>query len=285
MGVALTECRKFLEGRYRNLLGLQAGFADEMRDRQTAWLSVSLDDLGRTGKDDGHAAVLVDPEIGTLLYLIEYGKDQNVVALVVKALALRTRLLLGATKTTEKQSRDPLGSWRVAIYWLVEEEPLFQFWEDAVAQLRADAPHMEEIPIDAICKGTEGWSAAFQLHRFPRLLLNSRRVLRIGNRLDVERWSAADAKVEEGLEGFSGKFTDKMQRELALSVERQLVVLKNQERTDASSKAPPSGKGYNLPRTLGIKNFRNIKEASLELISEPVSCSVIAGPNGSGKSA
>lgn len=284
MAKALTECRKYLEGRYRNLLGFQNGFADEMRDRQTAWLSVSLDDLGRTGKDEGHAAVLIDPEIGTLLYLIEYAKDQDVVALVIKALALRTRLLLGATKTTEQPSRDPLGSWRVAVYWLVEEESLFQLWEDAVAQLRADAPHMEEIPIDAIFKGTEGWSAAFQLHRFPRLLLNSRRVLRIENRLDVERWSAADAKVEEGLEGFSAHFTDKIQRELALSVERQVVVLKNQEGTDIT-KTVPSGKGYNLPRTLGIKHFRNIQQASLELTSEPVSCSVIAGPNGSGKSA
>ncbi len=284
MGAALTECKKFLEGRYRNMLGLQTGFVAEMRTGQTAWLPVALDDLGRTEKDGKQAAVLVDPEIGTLLYLIEYDKDQDVVALIVKALALRTRLLLGPSKTTDTPLRDPLGSWRVAIYWLVEDEAQLQFWEDAVAHLQANAPHMEEIPVDAICKGMKGWSAAFDLHRFPRLLFYSRRVLRIGNRLDVERWSAADARVEEGLQGFSSKFADKMQRELAMAVERHLISLKNQEDVGSNS-AFPSDKAYDLPRSVGIKNFRNILDASLELRSGPVSCSVISGPNGSGKSA
>lgn len=283
MSAALKECRKFLENRYRKLVGLQTGFAQAIAESGPAWLPVTLEDLGKTSKQEDHAAALIDPEIGTLLYVIEYQKGQDVVALIVKALALRTRLLLGVDKPSEKLARDHLGSWRVALYWLVEQESLSQTWERAIAKLRGDAPHMEEIPIDLICKGSDGWPSAFESHGFPRLLLNTRRVLKIASRTEVERWSAADSLVREELAGFSGKFTDKTQRELALAVERQLEVLKTQGIASTGGGILPTV-GYKLAKTLGIRNFRNIREATMELATDGVSCSVITGPNGSGKS-
>jgi hypothetical protein len=283
MSVALRQCREFLEERYRSLLNLQSGFSERPTSDRAAWMPVSIEDLTRFKDDDVHAAVLADPEIGILLYLIEYKKDQNVVPLVVKALALRTKLLIGNRGAEDSQSHDLLGSWRVAIYWLVEGEPLFREWETAVSQLRANAPHMEEIPIDAICNRGKDWPGAFKAHRFSRLLLNTRRVLRIEDRVDVERWSAADALVDEGLEGFSGQFSDKLQSALAAGVERHLADLKAQKLSNVRT-VPPVENDYYIPPVLGIRNFRNIKQATVHLGSETVSCSVITGPNGSGKS-
>jgi energy-coupling factor transporter ATP-binding protein EcfA2 len=282
MSAALTECRKFLESRYRSLLGLSTGFSDSILAGRPSWLPVSLDDLGKTSKEGQSAAALVDPEIGTITYLLEYVRGQDIVPLIVRALSLRTRLLIGREKS-EADKGDPLGSWRVVVYWLVDDEALFRDWEGLVAQLRANAPHTEEIPVDSVCRGRGGWPSAFEKHGFPRLLLNARRVLRIKNRGDVERWSAADAKVVDEMEGFSSRFVDRTQQELAMGVERHLEVLKSRGQPDQSqnSRATPS---YQLPRHIGIRNFRNIKDASIQLSSESVFCSVLSGPNGSGKS-
>jgi energy-coupling factor transporter ATP-binding protein EcfA2 len=282
MGEALNDCKKFLESRYRSLLGLPAGFADSIRSDAPAWLSVSLNDLGKTSKEGHQAAALVDPEIGTLLYLLEYVSGQDIVPLIVRALSLRSRFLVRQENSEAKES-DPLGSWRVAVYWLVSDRGLLQEWERDVARLRAEAPHTEEIPIDSICLGENGWARAFEKHGFPRLLLNTRQVLKISNRAEVERWSAADARVADELQGFSTLFRDRTQRELALGVERHLDVLKSQ---NASGRAQALGgkRDYQLPQRIGIQNFRNIQEASVEISPERVFCSVLTGPNGSGKS-
>jgi energy-coupling factor transporter ATP-binding protein EcfA2 len=137
---------------------------------------------------------------------------------------------------------------------------------------------MEEIPIDCVYKGAGDWQIAFQSHGFPRLLLNARRVLRINNRADVDKWSAADALVENELRSFAVKFTDRTQRELATTVEREVERLKS--RGPASS-AVRTARRFNR---IGARNFRNIREAALEIGAEPVSCLVLTGPNGSGKS-
>jgi hypothetical protein len=206
MGTALNECRKFLEGGYRSSLSLQTGFADQMAETQPAWLPVSLGDLSHRTKEDGRAVALVDPEIGTILYLLEYHTGQDVVALMVKALSIRTRLLLG-TEAVAEGAEDRRGSWRIALYWLIEKQADVEKWETAVAKLRAQAPHMEEIPIDSICKNGGSWKDAFQAHGFPRLLLQARKVLRIKTRHDVAKWSTADAQVEEELRAFSSRFS------------------------------------------------------------------------------
>lgn len=282
MGAALNECRKFLESRYRSLLGLTAGFSESIPAEKPSWLPVSIDDLGKTSKEEQAAAALVDPEIGTITYLIEYKRGQDIVPLIVRALSLRTRLLIGRDHSKEERS-DPLGSWRVVVYWLVEDDELSRDWERHVARLRAEAPHTEEIPVDAVRRDEEGWSKAFERHGFPRLLLNTRRVLKIKNRSDVERWSAADAKVVDEMVGFSSRFVDRTQKELALGVERHLDLLKSQQ-ASGMSQSPRASPDYRLPRKIGIRNFRNIKEASIDLSSESVFCSVLSGPNGSGKS-
>jgi ABC-type molybdenum transport system ATPase subunit/photorepair protein PhrA len=281
MGSALTECRKFLETRYRVALNLPAGFVDQIQEKTPAWLPVSLADLSHRSKEEGHVAVLADPEIGTLLYLIEYDKGQDVVALMVKALSIRTQLLLGTEKSAKEGSGDRLGSWRVALYWLIDQKVHIKSWEIAVAQLRAAAPHVEEIPIDSVCRGDATWKDAFLQHGFPRLLLDSRKVLRIASRSEVAKWSTADAQVEESLKGFSSRFAEKAQQQLAILVEQQVSILKSSANAPTRSEVAVSQK---LPRAIGLKNLRNIHDVTLELGSETVSCSVIAGPNGCGKS-
>ncbi|MEA3194856.1 MAG: hypothetical protein QOD26_3189 [Betaproteobacteria bacterium] len=281
MGIALTECRKYLEDRYRASLKLQTGFSERIVERSPAWLPVSLENLGRLRKGTSEAAVLVDPDIGTLVYFIEYSHDQDVVKLIVQALALRSKLLLGAVEPQKVPIQDQMGSWRVALYWLVEDPKLFLSWEKAVAQLRTDAPHMEEIPVDAICKEEKGWQDAFKRHRIPRLLLGLRHVMHIKKRADVERWSAADAQVEDGLKAFSSKFAEKDQRLIAEQVEQKVSELKS---FIAAGNSPSVITFRKPPNSIGARNFRNVRDATIELGSQSVACTVVTGPNGSGKS-
>lgn len=281
MTSALVQCKQYLESRYRTALNLQSGFAKQVGEDGPAWLWVTIDDIFHASAQESGIAALVDPEIGTLLYFVEYGKEQQIVPLVVKALSVRSRLLFGGNDPRrESAPRDSRGSWRVALYWLIGSEGLLDQWQRQMALLRAEAPHMEEIPMDCVANLAGDWQSTFQDHGFPRLLLQSRKVLRIKNRVDVERWSAADSQVEAALQGFAKKFSDRTQKELAGTVEQELQRLKDAGKGQKTA----IGKTASSLKRLGVKNFRNIRDANLELGADRVSCSVITGPNGSGKS-
>jgi energy-coupling factor transporter ATP-binding protein EcfA2 len=239
-------------------------------------------DLHRTANLDEAAGVaILDPSIGTCLYVLGYDSKMPVRRQVARALQIRSALL-PISEATKHGTPDPFGGWRLAVHWLVDEKELPK-WISEVAELREQTAHFEEVPVDAVICRNDDWAGAFIEHAFPRLLFQVRSVLRKTNADEVERWQSADALVIKTLAQISAVFKSPLSKQCGSEVELFLS-----GRAATQSKGNPSSKDC-PPRDLyelTVENFRNIDRLAINFrsMSEGAEATVIQGPNGSGKS-
>src|SRR5688572_25760602 len=89
-------CRDVLEEAYRVRLGttFSGSIAAISQGRQPVWRNVSDSDLTteREPNATGAGGLLLDPEIGLLLYILPFGNRINLHKQVVRALGLRSKL-------------------------------------------------------------------------------------------------------------------------------------------------------------------------------------------------
>ena len=278
MHPGLEAVNDFLARRYSELPGVYP-FADDYAlgslHPVQHWVSKDL-----TPGDEDQAisgTLILDPEVGLVLYVLIFGPDTDLRAQVARALAVRSRLLPEALQ--RGQEKDPHGQWRVAINWLVDVDDEGA-WIEQAARLRSETGHLEEIPIDAVLRHGSGWPTAIRSHGLPRLLLTTRAVLRRGAG-EMERWASADVRVRDALAGFDQGFTHPEQRAAALELTNWLA--------QQSGVVEPvaQGESADAPLTithLGVRNLRNLKAIDLHFGIDMPCAHIVQGPNGTGKS-
>lgn len=273
---AINAVKGFLTDRYGDLISGFDSLKIESSAKFPSWIAVN-EDLSK-GDLNSQNALLLDPEIGIALFFLRYiGGETNVRAQMSRAISYRSQLL---PKRLSEEKSDSNGSWRVVIHWLVDESGEFE-WQEQVSVLRRDTSYLEELPVDAIVCNTAGnWDSSILKHDLPRLLLKTRKVLKMQSPDSVFEWSSADAKVTRAMAGFADLFTDDLEHRLANKVEDRLDKARKKEKPEEAS---VSGIAKAL-KELKIKDFRNIKEVSLCFSEDRAQSIVVHGPNGSGKS-
>ena len=284
----LERCRDYLQTAYRNKLGVE--FSDSLcqleTGRQPVWRLVSADDLtSETPPGERAVGALLDPEIGVLFYLAPFDSRTNLRQQIICAAALGSRLSIQAQSTIEgTQNGDPRGAWRVVVHWLVDLGDR-RSWIKEVAEVRRDTAFSEDVSLDAVFLHRDGdLENQLERHGFPRLLLETREVLRKRRIDDVTRWMSADDLVRAALSGFQSRFQKPEQRDLA-----EGIVQAMEQFGTASVNATNVVRieeAFERPRTLGrirIENFRNLGSVTLDFGCEPVSANIIQGSNGTGK--
>lgn len=276
---AIEATRAFLFDRYRELFDPTFDFAVVYDTDRPSWFWVNedLDPQDSAGAN----ALLLDPEVGVALFLLGFrsqGEKQagtNVRAQVARGVGLRSRLLPRRLPPSQGDAR---GSWRVVIHWFVEREGA-DSWRRQVSDLRRDTAHLDELPVDAIVSSDGDWSTAVRLHAFPRLLLRTRRVLRITSADALLEWASADAQVARAMEGFGTSFKGDLERKLAVDMEAL-------SREGFTPPPPVRGQGVEPLQltSLSVREFRNLRELDLDLGPMAVRSAVFHGPNGTGKS-
>ncbi|RPJ86062.1 MAG: hypothetical protein EHM18_08145, partial [Acidobacteria bacterium] len=287
MPAILERCRSYIEKVYREKLSTE--FSDSIcqveTGRQPVWRFVSADDLtSETHAGDGAAGVLLDPEIGLVSYLVPFHSRTSLRQQIICAMALGSRLSIEAeSETPVTGAGDPRGPWHVIVTWLVDAEDR-QSWIEDVAEVRRETPFSEDVSLDAIFLGTEeDLESQLDRYGFPRLLLQTRSVLKKQKIEDVTRWMSADDLVRAALTGFPSRFQKPEQRELAKGVVDAM------EKFDDVSGAPnvvQFQNGPTRPRLLNsirIENFRNLESLTLDFGNEGAGGMIIHGSNGTGK--
>jgi hypothetical protein len=284
----LEACRTHLEKSYRQKLNYEfLPSVTALKDsRQPAWRFVSIDDLtGEVGSESpGAAGLVLDPEIGLLLYLVPFDSGANLRNQIACALGLRSRLSAEKHYTGNLTAdSDTRGSWRVAIHWLVKGEELKQRWVEQVMEVRRETGFSEEISFDAIFFTSDaGLGPQLEEFGFPRLLLTTRELLAKPQLDDVAKWMSADTLVKDTLRDFEDRFQAPEQRELAAEVVRAMEGYEQQPSSPIKSQQPPSAPAR--LRSIRVRSFRNLHDVHLDFGISPVTARVIHGPNGTGKS-
>ena len=144
----LSTVRKHLAARYQEELGQQLTDGSEPTVSNPAWRLVKLSDLRSpaAAASDAQAAVLLDAEIGLVLYVIPYAGGDDLQAQVNAASGLQSSLMpLNPPAATP----DEYGTWQVALHWLVPGAARNE-WEDEMVRLRQSSGFQPELVFDAI---------------------------------------------------------------------------------------------------------------------------------------
>ena len=273
----LTEVRAYLAARYMNELG------QILQDDQAAdaggpvWRVADRLDLRSSFNPttDEPAGILLDPELGLVLFVIPYDKETDLQAQVVIASNLQSSLhpLCPPTPPLDED-----GAWQVAIHWLVENSSR-ERWETQIVQLRQQTGFSEEVVLEAVFYPAGELKQNLVEHGMPRLLFTARHVLRQRDQGEAAKWMSADHSVLRELENFQDQFSDLEQRRRAQMVQDRLgeVVLA------AKSADEPQPDHPRELTSLEVQNFRNLGRVRLDFGNLPVACRVIHGPNGTGK--
>ncbi len=283
MTAALESVRAYAEARYRGL------FHDKDWTLQSEspcldfptwrWQSHGLRDVASLEVAD--AGLLLDGAIGACLYVVDFSRDSRVRQTISRALAIQQQLL--PIPRDPNVPVDELGSWRVTICWLVEENE-FSNWIEQLADIRERTGHFEEVSTDVIVRRSESWFQACELHGLPRLLTSVRAALNRKSATEVEDWRNADRAVTHQLEKLiQHQFTSPLAKECMLRAATFAL-----ENTSKHYDEPlhPEQDGPVALKTLRVSNFRNLNELEIAFTSDEtaVSSTIIHGPNGSGKS-
>ena len=271
----LESCEDWLATRYKEILGLDLG-GDEARLR---WLSTdSLTE--ECERNDAQNIVIEDGEIGWLLFLLPY-VPETLEHQISQALGLRSRLLRESNYTGIEKAgvqEEQKSSWRLGLVWLVGEDS-WKDWQHKIIELRRESGAAEELSLDAVPIKNMNVQESLDEHGLPRLLLNTRALLRQTPE-DAESWLSADSHVSRKMQGFAQSFSTPRSRVIARELEEQ-----------AKSVNPPEVKTLlNQPRPLQhfrVKNFRNLDSLEITLDRADVTGAeaiILFGPNGTGKS-
>ena len=288
---AVEICKGFLEDQYRKRLKIDFDSFDSENkapNRAPVWQWVDAH-LNPSVNDDAtdKGGLLLDPEIGICLYFLPFiPKKTDIVGQIMRALEIRSKLLPEIHYTdTETNKVDKKGSWRVLIHWLVENKTEFEkSWLPVIAQLRRETAHFEEIPVDAVINRKDSWQTAFERHGLPRLLLNTRSILRKQDLSKVDQWMSADALVLRELKNFPSEFE---KPELVILAQEIVGKMENYSQRGTSEIYTESASVNSQPKTLQnlrVENFRNIANLELKFGDSLINSLVLHGPNGTGKS-
>lgn len=271
---------EYLTGLYRQLHVGFVGLEEVDSSRFPQWQPLDEDLAPVTGRSEN--ACLLDPEVGVALYLLRFTvgpgevSGTDVRAQVARAIGFRSQLL---PRRIQTESSDELGSWRIVLLWLVDRAQRAD-WQEQVSVLRRDTAHLDELPVDAIVADAGNWVEAVKEHGLPRLLLRTRRVLRMENTHAVFEWSNADAQVHRAMAGFVSQFSDATEKKIAQQLESRCISEHSSSDTQpADAPSPPRHLDH-----LEIRDFRNIRHIEHGFDQTPASCTVVHGPNGTGKS-
>ncbi len=273
----LSNVRAYLAARYRNELGQTLYDDHAADDGGPVWRVVNGLDL-RSPVDpttNDAAGILLDPELGLVLFVIPYDEGSDLQAQVIIASSLQSRL---HPLCPPKPPLDEDGTWQVAIHWLVEDSDR-ERWETQIVQLRQQTGFSEELVLEAVFFPVGELKQKLAEHGMPRLLFTARHVLRQSDQGEAAKWMSADHAVLHELENFHEQFTDPEQRRRAQLIQDRLgeAVL-----AVRSGDSIPTGRPSELT-SLEVQDFRNLGHVRLHFGHSPVSCRVIHGPNGTGK--
>jgi hypothetical protein len=288
---AIGICKGFLGNKYQQMLDINVadfGSENEISDERPVWQRVN-DDLNPLVNDDSadNGGLLLDPEIGMCVYFLPFKPQKTDTAgQIIRALEVRSKLLPEIHYADKENSKvDDKGSWRVLIHWLVENETVFRNdFLPVIATLRRETAHFEEIPVDVIINRKGDWQEAFEQHGFPRLLLNTRSILRKADSSKVIQWMSADALVLEELKNFPSEFE---KPDLVSLAEKTVGKMEVYSPTGIDGTHSGTAQGNSRPKALRnfrVKNFRNIEDLELKFGDSGTNCLVLHGPNGTGKS-
>jgi hypothetical protein len=283
----LQICRDVIEKAYLEKLDIafSSSIAEIGQGRQPVWRTVSDNDLTSEldPKATGAAGLLLDPEIGLLLYILPFHGKTNLHKQIVRALALRSQLSTERNYSGSGTDKSDLrGAWRVAVHWLVPGVSSSK-WTTQIEKIRRDTAFSEELSLDAIFLTDDDLRTQIARYGFPRLLITTREVFKKQRIDEMTVWLSANVLVKEALQDFGAQFHKPQQRELANEI---VDALKD---FDSSSNPPGTGAGKGLLtprkiRKIHIRDFRNLRDVRFDFGIPPVSASIVHGPNGTGKS-
>ena len=282
----LEVCREVLETAYREKLGItfSHSIAKIGQERQPVWRNVSDTDLTSELQphSSGSAGLLLDPEIGLLLYILPFHSKTNLHKQIVRALALRSQLSVERNYSGSRgDNSDQRGSWRVAIHWLVPLN-IRLVWTNQIEKIRRDTAFSEELSLDAIFLTDDDARNQIVRHGFPRLLITTREVFKKLKLEEMTLWLSADALVKKTLSDFGAHFHNPQQREFANEIVQALKDFEIASKSAVSNLPGPSS--ARKLRKIHIRNFRNLRDVRFDFGVPSVSASVVHGPNGTGKS-
>ncbi len=271
----LEYCESWLTRQYQTAIGVKMG-GGAVRLR---WLSA--DSLtNEVVREEAKALAIEDAEIGWILFLLPY-EPVLLEGQVSQALGLRSRLLRESNYTGKIESgegEDHVGSWRVGIVWLVDNDE-WSKWQDHILELRRESGAAEEISFDAVKMSMDNVHAALDGHGMPRLLLHTRALLRQSQK-EAEAWVSANIQVSSEMANFSKRFDSSRARTIARELEEKAKSYHPVETDQVESEV----RQFHRFR---VRNFRNLDH--LEVVADrsegnKVQAIVLSGPNGTGKS-
>ncbi len=275
MQIWLKYCEEWLSNQYKNILGIDLS-ESIVRLR---WLSG--DSLTKEStSSEAQSLVIEDKDIGWLLFLLPY-RSEYIETQINQALGLRSQLLRESNYTGVEEAgeyEDQDSTWRVGLTWLVDEVNRDD-WHQNIIELRRESGAAEEISLDAVFISDNNIKESLDKHGLPRLLLNTRALMRQSS-VESEKWFSADSQVQNELKNFSHEFDSPRTRAIARELEKQ------------TKETKPVAKHQFLdePRlfdTFRVKNFRNLDslEVTLDHSNKTNAEAIILfGPNGTGKS-
>ena len=205
--------RKHLAARYQGELGQELTNGVESSTSKPAWQLVKAADLRSPAiaASDAQAGVLLDAEIGLVLFIVPFADGNDLQAQVLGALSLQSSLM---PLSPPIPPPDGHGTWQVALHWLVQE-PARREWENEIVRMRQRSAFSEELVIDAIFYHPGELEEALVSHGLPRLLLTARRVLSKATQPEIADWMSADQAVLRELDSFPDQFSAPEQRRRA----------------------------------------------------------------------
>src|ERR1035441_1864875 len=170
----LSTVRKHLAMRYQGELGQQLTDGAEPSVSKPMWRLVKAGDLRSpaTAASEAQAGVLLDVEIGLVLFIIPFPSGDDFQAQILGALSLQSSLMPVSPPVAPP---DEYGTWQVALHWLVQESARKE-WENEIVRLRQRSGFSEELVLDAIFYVSGELDQALVEHGLPRLLLTTRGV-------------------------------------------------------------------------------------------------------------
>ena len=188
----LQSCQAYLRKIYRERL--EYDFHSDLNalvtGRAPVWKTVSTTSMvAENASEEDPAGLVLDPEVGIILYLLPFKKGALLPPHVNQALRIRSQLSVERNYgNIARQEGDPFGQWRVTVCWLVAGEELRKDWLTQITEMRRETVFSEEISLDAVFFGsTDEHEKTLQAHGFPCLLLTTREILRKAEKNAVNR--------------------------------------------------------------------------------------------------
>ncbi len=285
----LKTIRKGIANEYRACIGADLRdwtFTDgDMPTSTAVWVYVDPTNLTEAPQTLSNCGgLIVDDEIGVVLFVIPFSPGTSCDAVINRALQLQSNLLPESNYTSAEvgdQQVDPRGAWTISILWVVSEEHREE-WARQIVERRHNSGFAEELSNDIFEYTEKTLALRVRDHHFPQLLLQTRAALR-RDKDETDAWLNVDNDIARALEGFCESFVDEDERAIADQVVSKFEELRVRGRMDVQPQGPTRPVSH-----IDLKNVRGIRTLNLAfgLPSEKprAHAVVINGPNGSGKS-